>query len=203
MKFSAEGFNLVDYQYLGSSGFVNATSAQPGISWTLIGSGNDPNTGDIYWGLDRFGRVDNCLWKTSSATLAQIEYGYDRASNRTWRKDGVLTGYDELYSYDGLYRLTDQQRGTLNGTQTAITTGTFQQQWGLDSVGWTFLSVDSAVIEWWIEDSINSDKNVQATEDMIGIPNPPATTTGTTPAWNPFTESQWNRFTDAQIFVET
>jgi len=114
MKFSAEGFNLVDYQCLGSSGFVNAASAQPGISWTLIGSGNDPNTGDVYWGLDRCGRVDNCLWKTSSTTLAQIEYGYDRASNRTWRKDGVLSGYDELYSYDGLYRLTDQQRGTRN-----------------------------------------------------------------------------------------
>jgi len=42
----------------------------------------------------------------------------------------VLTGYDELYSYDGLYRLTDQKRGTLNGTQTAITSATFEQQWG-------------------------------------------------------------------------
>jgi len=75
MKFSAEGFNLVDYQYLGSSGFVNAASAQPGIAWTLIGSGNDPDTGDIYWGLDRFGRVDNCLWKTASTTLAQMKSG--------------------------------------------------------------------------------------------------------------------------------
>ena len=33
---------------------------------------------------------------------------------------------------------------------------------------------------------------------MVSIPNPPATTTGTTPAWNPFTESQWNSFTEAQ-----
>ncbi len=28
---------------------------------------------------------------------------------------------------------TDQKRGTLNGTQTAITSGTFEQQWGLDA----------------------------------------------------------------------
>ena len=129
------GLTLASYQYLGSSGFVNATSAQPGINWTLYGSTNDPNTGDIYSGLDRFGRVDNCLWQQGATTLAQIQYGYDRASNRTWRTDGVLTGYDELYTYDGLYRLTDQKRGTLNGTQTAITSGTFEQQWGLDATG--------------------------------------------------------------------
>ena len=56
-----DSVNLATYQYLGTAGFVNAASAQPGINWTLIGTGNDPNTGDIYWGLDRFGRVDNCL----------------------------------------------------------------------------------------------------------------------------------------------
>jgi RHS repeat-associated protein len=218
MKFSTEGFNLVDYQYLGSSGFVNAASGQPGISWTLIGSGNDPESGDIYWGLDRFGRVDKCLWKTSSATLAQIEYGYDRASNRTWRKDGVLSGYDELYSYDGLYRLTDQQRGTLNGTHTAITSGTFQQQWGLDATGnWkTFKQDNDGNGTWELNQTRTANKVNEITNvtnsagaawatpsydeagNMVGIPNPPATTTGSTPAWNPFTESQWNNFTVAQ-----
>jgi len=141
------GVTLASYQYLGASGFVNAASAQPGIHWTLIGSGSDPDTGDKqrklpsekrgnsleavgFEPLDRFGRVDNCLLQRSGTTLEQIQYGDDRASNRTWRKDGVLTGYDELYSNDGLYRLTDQKRGTLNGTQTAITSGTFEQQWG-------------------------------------------------------------------------
>ena len=99
---TSDSLNLATYQYLGTSGFVNAASSQPGINWTLYGTTNDPNTGDIYSGLDRFGRVDNCLWKQSTTTLAQIQYGYDRASNRTWRKDGVLTDYDELYAYDGL-----------------------------------------------------------------------------------------------------
>ncbi len=210
--------NLATYQYLGTSGFVNAASVQPGISWTLIGSGNDPNTGDIYWGLDRFGRVDNCLWKKSTTTLAQIQYGYDRASNRTWRKDGVLTGYDELYSYDGLYRLTDQKRGTLNGTQTAITTGTFEQQWGLDATGnWKTFKQDNDDNGTWelnqtrtankvneITSITNSVGTAWATPtydcagNMIGMPNPPATITGTTPAWLPMTEAQWNTLTEAQ-----
>ncbi len=196
--------NLAQYQYLGVSGFVNVASAQPGINWTLYDSTNDPNTGDIYSGLDRFGRVDNCLWQKSGATLAQIQYGYDRASNRTWRKDGVLTGYDELYAYDGLYRLTDQKRGTLNGTQTAITsgTGTFQQQWGLDGTrNWKTFKQDNDGNGTWelnqtrtankaneITGISNSTGPVWATPtydragNMIGMPNPAATITGSTPA---------------------
>jgi YD repeat-containing protein len=43
---TSDSVNLGTYQYLGSSGFVNAASGQPGINWTLIGTGNDPDTGD-------------------------------------------------------------------------------------------------------------------------------------------------------------
>ncbi|MEZ6042098.1 MAG: hypothetical protein R3C20_16465, partial [Planctomycetaceae bacterium] len=144
MKDSGAGYNLVSHEYLGASAFVNAQYGQNSVQWTLYGSSNDPATGDIYSGLDRFGRIDNCLWKSGTTTLAQIQYGYDRASNRIWRKDGVLTGYDELYTYDGLYRLNDQQRGTLNGTNTAITSGTFEQQWTLDPTGnWSSFKEDS------------------------------------------------------------
>jgi len=218
MKFSAEAFNLVDYQYLGVSGFVNTASSQPGIAWTLYGTSNDPNTGDIYSGLDRFGRIDNCLWQKGSTTLAQIQYGYDRASNRTWRKVGVLTGYDELYLYDGLNRLSDQMRGTLNGTQTAITSSTFQQQWILDATGnWgTFKQDNDGNGTWDLVQGRSANKVNEITAitnstgaawakpvydragNMTAIPNPPATTTGTTPAWVPFTEAQWNTFTEAQ-----
>jgi len=35
------------YKYLGASGFVNAASSRPGIAWTLYGSTNDSNMGDI------------------------------------------------------------------------------------------------------------------------------------------------------------
>ncbi len=155
-------------------------------------------------GTRRFGRVDNCLWQKGSTTLAQIQYGYDRASNRTWRKDGVLTGYDELYLYDGLNRLKDQIRGTLNGTQTAITTRTFQQQWGLDATGnWQAFNQDTDGNGTW--DLVQSRTANKANEitainnttgtawvtpgydkagNMIGIPNPTISSTATYDAWN-------------------
>jgi hypothetical protein len=74
---------------------------------------------------------------------------------------------------------------TLNGTQTAITSGTFEQQWGLDA-GWSFLTVASPTAAAKIlsdQDSerkgmnpgLNSDKNVQATtnkaNEITGITN--------------------------------
>jgi hypothetical protein len=96
---------------------TQGSPSQRGLASTLYGSSNDPNAGDIYSGLDRFGRVDNCLWQKGSTTLAQIQYGYDRASNRTWRKDGVLTGYDELYLYDGLNRLKEATEAAERGAR--------------------------------------------------------------------------------------
>ena len=166
----------------------------------------------------RFGRVDNCLWKSVLATKAQIQYGYDRASNRTWRKDGVLTGYDELYLYDGLYRLKDQIRGTLNGTQTAIISTTFQQQWILDATGnWgTFKQDNDGNGTWELNQTraankVNEITNVNNTTgsvwatpaydtagNTVGIPNAGTTVTGSNPAWVPMTEAQRNTLTEAQ-----
>ena len=251
---NSDSMNLVAYQYLGASGFVNATSFCPlsprirsakffnvvrgerarvrgkkihmahaakapssglrppsppisGEKGHRCRTTNDPNTGDIYSGLDRFGRVDNCLWQKGVTTLGQIQYGYDRASNRTWRKDGVLTGtltrYDELYTYDGLYRLNDQKRGTLNGTQTAITTGTFEQLWGLDATGnWkTFKQDNDGNGTWELNQTRTTNKANEITGitnsvgaawstptydpagNMIGIPNPQSLT-AEYDAWN-------------------
>ena len=49
--------------------------------------------------------------------MARLQYGYDRASDRLWRVDLVAQSlgkdFDELYSYDGLHRLKDIQRGLL------------------------------------------------------------------------------------------
>ncbi len=155
----------------------------------------------------------------NTSTSPKVQYGYDRASNRTWRKDGVLTGYDELYTYDGLYRLNDQKRGTLNGTQTAITSGTFEQQWGLDATGnWkTFKQDNDGNGTWELNQTRAANKaneitNVNNTTgtawatpsydtagNMVGIPNAGVMTgTGSTPAWAPMTLAQWNPLTEAQ-----
>ena len=67
-----------------------------------------------YVGLDRFGRVADLRWKTSTADLDRFKYGYDRDSNRLFRTNEVNHSFDELYhsngasnGYDGLNQLTD------------------------------------------------------------------------------------------------
>ena len=56
--------HLANYSYLGMGGFVVVGYAQPNIDYTLIGTagGNDPDTGDIYLGLDRFSRIKDLMW---------------------------------------------------------------------------------------------------------------------------------------------
>lgn len=80
-----------------------------------------PDTGDIYSGMDRFGRIKDLRWRNTSSNtdLSRVEYGYDRASNRIWRENPTDTGrqHDWLYGYDGLHQLKDGERGTLNSIQ--------------------------------------------------------------------------------------
>ncbi len=49
--------HLADYEFLGLAGVMLQTSPQPNLRYTLTGVSNDPHTGDIYTGLDRFSRV--------------------------------------------------------------------------------------------------------------------------------------------------
>lgn len=134
---------LVNYTYLGSRTPVQTTYPQPSTQHTLLGStsGNNPTTGDIYWGLDTFGRVIDSRWynTTTSSDVDRTKYGYDRAGNRLWRQNTVATAagkaFDEYYHNDALNRLKDMQRGTLNGTKTGITSPTFGQCWTLDPTG--------------------------------------------------------------------
>ncbi|MBL8812600.1 MAG: hypothetical protein JNM43_20720 [Planctomycetaceae bacterium] len=144
--------------------------------------------------------------------------GHDIWNKSSGQTAAPLSGYDELYLYDGLQRLKDQKRGTLNSTHTAITSSTFQQQWGLDATGnWSsFKQDDDGSGSWDLVQSRSANKVNEITSisnstgaawntpfydpagNMIGIPNGGATVTGTTPAWVPFTESQWTSFTEAQ-----
>jgi len=135
--------HLADYSYLGLGSPVVVDYTQPQIKFTLVGTtgGNDPNTGDIYHGLDRFGRVKDAYWRNhgNNSDAARIQYGYDRASNRTHRHDPVAAAatakFDELYQYDAIHRLKEMQRGTLNGPKTGLTAESFAQCWSLDPTG--------------------------------------------------------------------
>ena len=132
--------HLADYSFVGMGLFVVVDYTDPSVKYTLVSltGTNDPDTGDIYVGWDRFGRVKDCRWYNygGSTDVARLQYGYDRASDRLWRADLVAQSlgkdFDELYSYDGLHRLKGMQRGLLNGSQTAISSETFAQCWSLD-----------------------------------------------------------------------
>jgi hypothetical protein len=157
-------------------------SPQPGTQYTLLGSGsgNSP-AGDIYWGLDPFGRIIDSRWFNTGtgADIDRIQYGYDRASNRIWRQNPVATAagaaFDEYYHNDGLQRLKGMQRGTLNGTNTAITSPTFSQCWTLDPTGnWRGFNESSSGSAW----TLSQTRTANTVNEITGI----VTTTGT--AWS-------------------
>ena len=86
---------LAQYSYLGGSAFVITDYTEPDIKWTLadLAGANDPDTGDIYSGFDRFGRVKDNRWYNygTSSDTDRIQYGYDRNGNRTYRENTVAT----------------------------------------------------------------------------------------------------------------
>ena len=133
--------HMADYSYLGQDSIVEVSEPQPTLLYTLVGTagGNDPDTGDIYRGLDRFGRVKDLEWynTATSAVVERVQHGYDRTGNRLWRKNPVdlNNAHDEFYAYDGLHRLKGMQRGTLNVGREVISAGTFEECWGLDATG--------------------------------------------------------------------
>ena len=66
--------HLAGYTRLGLGTFVEQSSRQPNIAWSLInGSGSDP-----YTGLDQFNRVADSRWysTSTSADLDRIQHGY-------------------------------------------------------------------------------------------------------------------------------
>jgi len=182
--------HLVDYSYLGTGTFVIADETEPEVKWTMVDlSGTtDPDTGDIYSGFDRFGRIKDNRWYDygSSADVDRIKYGYDRASNRLWSQnvvaDSLSKPFDELYSYDGLSRLKGWARGTLNTNKDGLTTETLAQCWTMDETGnWDqFRQDDNGNGTWNLEQSRTANK-VNEITDIDETTGP----TWTTPAYSP------------------
>jgi RHS repeat-associated protein len=135
----------VEYTYLGLGTIVATSAPEPGVTWSLKSGGDPVNP---YAGLDPFGRVIDCPWSGTSGTLEELQYTYDRSSNRTSRHNPVAPdgGNDELYAYDGLQRLVDMSRGDLAESDTVIDNPNFGQSWQLDATGnWSgFKTLDTA-----------------------------------------------------------
>ena len=130
-----DGTAVASFDYLGLDAFVRTGYPQPGIQNTLA-TGTGANR---YAGLDRFWRVINKLWDKAGTALVQLQYGYDRSSNRKYRKDlvaqSVSQDLDELYQYDGLNQLKKFHRGLLVDGDTAIASPGLQQGWNFDATG--------------------------------------------------------------------
>lgn len=130
---------LESYTYLGLGTVVVRAHPQPGVDLNYIQTDTEKafgDAGDQYMGLDRFGRIVDQRWKTSSTDVDRTKYGYDRNSNRLWRQNTVSTTNSELYTYDGLNQLETFARGTLNSTKDAITGSPSRtQSWDVDGAG--------------------------------------------------------------------
>jgi hypothetical protein len=117
---------LIGYTWLGLDTSVVVAYNQPAVQMTYIklsGETNGP-AGDQYNGLDLFNRVVDVRWiNSSNADINRFKYGFSLASNRLWRQNVVASsgGFDEQYTYDGIYQVKNRKRGTLSG---GVITGT-------------------------------------------------------------------------------
>ncbi len=142
---------LESYTYLGLDTVVQRTYPQPGIALTYIKQAGEANgdAGDQYTGLDRFGRVVNQRWLSTSTGTATdwFAYGYDQDSNVLYRQNLVDAVFSELYhangasnGYDNLNRLTAWAQGTLSDTNSdgvpdTVASPSASQSWTLDALG--------------------------------------------------------------------
>jgi RHS repeat-associated protein len=122
---SGESGNKVEYTRAGLGRFLRIAYPQPGVEISMIrpGGGSEGDSGDPYDGYDRFGRVQEmrCQNTSTSTPIDAWQWGYNEASNRTWKKNLVAaSGQDEAYGYDGLYQVIRDAVGTLNTNRTAI-----------------------------------------------------------------------------------
>jgi YD repeat-containing protein len=143
---------LESYEYLGYGLVVKRAHPQPGVDLTFIKLSGESNgdAGDQYAGLDRFGRIADQRWTTSTPTAKdRRQYGYDRDSNRLYAENLVDTSRSELYAYDGLNQITSFDRGTLNGTKDGISgSASRSQDWDFDALGnWDSLTTDGGAAQ--------------------------------------------------------
>jgi RHS repeat-associated protein len=132
---SSAGVHLEDYSYLGKSTIVLRHHPEPGVDYTFIKQGSEStgDAGDQYTGLDRFGRLVDCRWLTTSTgnPTDRFQYGYDRIGDVLYQNNLINSTFSILYHangalnqscYDPLNRMTAFARGTLSASGSNGTT---------------------------------------------------------------------------------
>ena len=135
---------IQSYTYLGLATPVTFAAGNGVTLSYLAGDGSASDGGDVYTGLDQFGRVVDQDWvNTSGTAVDEQQYAYDADGNVLSRANTVVTSQSETYAYDGLNRLTGFDRGTIDGSGT-IASPTTTESWQLDAVGnWQSNTVNS------------------------------------------------------------
>ena len=127
LKVDGETGNLVGYEFIGL--VLNSKIKYP-----------TPDT-ELNTSYDRFARIIDMPWTNAAGTTthAHIQYGYDAASRRTWRKD--LTPHaddqhDRSYTYDALSQVKSAEVGALNLNESGISGVPEQSEaWTYDETG--------------------------------------------------------------------
>ena len=127
LKVDGETGNLVEYEFIGL--VLNSKIKFP-----------TPDT-ELNTSYDRFARIIDMPWTNAAGTTthAHIQYGYDAASRRTWRKD--LTPHaddqhDRAYTYDALSQVKSADVGALNLNESGISGVPEQSEtWTYDETG--------------------------------------------------------------------
>jgi RHS repeat-associated protein len=162
---SDSGGNIESYSYLGLSTIVREVRPGSVLTYVKASGASNGDAGDMYTGLDRFGRVVNQLWVTADTvssgtggdtlgtTTEQFEYGYDQDSNVLYQDNMVHSADSELFhansttsgddstAYDPLNRLATYRRGTLsssghNGSSLdKVTSASGSNSYSLDALG--------------------------------------------------------------------
>jgi RHS repeat-associated protein len=127
------------YSYMGAGTILDVT--HPLVASGLVyRQGPDSNPG----GWDQFDRQIMTKWRNTANSFSHDlwNYTYDSVSNRLTRQNAAstpaATPKDEFYSYDGLRRLTNLNRGKLMGSPLTIanTAANYQQNWpALETLG--------------------------------------------------------------------
>ena len=120
---------LATFGYLGAAMPAITTLPTPALQrrWKKLPGTPDGDGGDPYTAYDRFSRTEQSLWvkqtgETTYDPRVYVQWGYDRNSLRTWRKDllaPAATQQDQAFLYDQLQQIVNRQRGVLNINHTA------------------------------------------------------------------------------------
>ncbi|MCC6910301.1 MAG: hypothetical protein IT430_20395 [Phycisphaerales bacterium] len=227
--------DLVLYEHLGLGmiAAVDYATADVQLDRTVSHNGKrrtqayQTQNAGVYPGWDRFGRVKKQAWVDGAYTtglgslpnlppLIELDYTYDRTSNRLSMSDArpgaTWVDRDFVYSYDGLDRLEQADRGADGGSWSSAVGG---QKWALDMLGnwdtsWRDSDGDGAYES--TEDQLRTHNAANEIEDLTPVTGPPAlpfayddagnmtespNQTGTSTMY--YTHDAWNRLTSVTV----